>query len=172
MEFYRSQMAEPKGPRVSSGKDSRQTYETPKDFLDAVVRDWCHGEAFSWDLAASAENSKAPQFISSGQNSLLYNWRSLNGLLWLNCPFNFITPWAKKGAEESAYGARIAMLVPASVDANWWAQYVHKKAAVRFVSPRISFDGVAPYPKAISLLLYGDWMIPNFEWYEPWRWKK
>ena len=161
------------GARVSTGKDSKQTYETPKDFLDAVVRDWCHGEKFAVDLAATFENTKATDFITPERNSLIVAWRELKGLLWLNCPYNFITPWAKKCAEESAYGARIAMLVPASVDANWWAQYVHKKAAVRFVSPRISFDGVAPYPKAIALLLYGHWGVGvTDEWYEPWRWKK
>lgn len=170
-------LIKPSGPRVTSGRgESKQDYATPKNFIDAVVRDWCLGESFSADLAATAENAKAPWFITPEQNSLIFPWREVNGLLWLNPPFNFITPWAKKCAEESIHGARIAMLVPASVDANWWTLYVHKKAAVKFVSPRVSFDGSDPYPKSLALLLYGGAWVQDgesyrLEWYEPWRWK-
>ncbi len=160
------------GARVSTGKDSKQDYATPQTFIDAVVRDWCLGEAFSFDLAATKENAKATDYFTTEVNSLLVNWHAFKGLMWLNPPFSLITPWAKKCSDESILGARIAMLVPASVDSNWWAHHVHKKAAVRFVSPRIAFDGTDPYPKPLALLLYGDWhLTEEKEWYAPWRWK-
>lgn len=102
-------------------------------------------------------------------DSLKQSWADISsssGLLWLNPEFADITPWAKKCADEGAKGARIAFLVPASVGSNWYADYVHDKALVLFIRPRLSFDGKAPYPKDCLAALYG--FPPDFE---TWDWK-
>ena len=84
------------------------------------------------------------------------------------CFWNNIAPWAKKCLEESRLGARIFLLTPASVGSNWFADYVHEKARVLFLSPRLSFDGANSYPKDIIL---SEFSKDAFVGYECWRWK-
>lgn len=160
------------GARVSSGKDSKQDYETPLPFIRAVEVKF---GLLGFDLAASGKNTKAFKWITEETNSLTAPWSNLPGTppFWLNPPYKNIAPWAHKCHQESLKGANILLLVPASVDSNWWAEHVHKKAVVYFVNPRISFDGVSPYPKPLALCQYDrkalSWAIGD--WYRPWRWK-
>lgn len=143
---------------------SRQDYETPWEFIRSVEARYA---PIYLDLAASNTNYKAERYYSERSDSLGLVWHAHGGLLWLNPPFNEITPWAEKCALESAKGARILFLTPASVDSNWWKNYVHGKAWVDFLSPRISFDGKNPFPKPMSLAVYGVCGVG----YGPWRWK-
>lgn len=151
------------GPTVKRGQ-SKQDYETPEDFMDAVIHRF---GSISFDLAASVDNTKAYHYFTEEQDSLKQSWHELGGLLWLNCPFNNITPWARKCAEEAARGAKILFLTPASVGANWFADYVHRKALVLALNPRLCFDGKNPYPKDCVLSVY------NLEHgFDVWRWKQ
>lgn len=155
------------GPSINRGK-SNQDYATPDDFMRAVESKFGN---VNFDLAASASNSKAPadNFFSKQNDSLSKNWHLLNGLLWLNPPFDNIAPWAKKCWEESLLGANILFLTPASIGSNWFADYVHGRAMVRALNPRLCFDGKNPYPK--------DCMLSTFSAYgaatgfDVWKWK-
>lgn len=150
---------------------SRQDYATPAAFIEAVERRF--GQ-LDWDLAAHAENSKCgPRFFGQGsthnEDSLAVPWSSVlsTGKLWLNPPFARIEPWAKKCAEESTKRlGLILMLTPASVGANWFQEHVLGKAFVLALSPRLSFDGVAPFPKDCSLAVYGY----GLHGFDTWRW--
>ena len=60
------------------------------------------------------------------------------------------------------------LLVPASVGSNWWMHWVHQRASVRFLNPRVTFIGHAQgYPKDLALCVYDG----KFG-YECWRWKE
>jgi hypothetical protein len=124
----------------------------------------------AFDLAASSMNYFATtdsEYFGVGCNSLEQDWMELSGLLWLNPPFDDIEPWAKK-SYESAFGDReILLLTPASVGSSWFGEYVHRKAHVLFLSPRLSFDGKSPYPKDCILSYFGK----GDPGYEFWRWK-
>lgn len=159
---------------------SKQDYATPRDFLDAVrakfgVRAW------AWDLAATRDNCVTEsanyfgpdQLPSVWRDALVADWAKLKGDLWLNPPYADIAPWAAKCAGDGAWrirlklsSTRIFFLVPAAVGSNWWANHVDGKARVVFPRPRLSFDGKAPYPKDVSLIVYGE--KPG---YETWRWR-
>jgi phage N-6-adenine-methyltransferase len=142
---------------------SRQDYATPWEFMDPVVKRF--GE-ISCDLAAHAKNKKCDRFFSPKEDSFSQHWHKIPGILWLNPPFNDITPWARKCAAESDKGAQILFLTPASIGSCWFADYVFSKALVIGLTGRISFDGKAPYPKDCMLSCYGfgagfevwDWM--------------
>lgn len=87
--------------------------------------------------------------------------------MWLNPPYSNIGPWAKKCAEESALGARILFLVPASVGSNWFRDFVFKKSLVLFLNDRIKFVGAEyVYPKDCIIAAYG-FGEPGFEM---WGW--
>lgn len=157
------------GPTVKRGR-SKQDYSTPNDFIVAVEKRFGR---FSWDLAADHWNTKCINYIDKEQDSFTVAWHELiepttgeKGLLWLNPEFSDITPWARKCAEEAARGARILFLTPASVGSNWFADYVHKKAMVVALNPRLCFDGKNPYPKDCILSHY------NLEHgFDVWKWK-
>lgn len=149
-------------PRQKPGK-SKQDYATPWKFIRAVEARF---GALAWDLAANADNAKASEFYTEGDNSLLQPWHRLQGNLWLNPPFGDIAPWARKCAESRGEGRRIFLLTPASIGSCWFADYVHGRALVLGLSPRMKFEGAKdPYPKDLMLCVYG--RPPGFD---VWRW--
>lgn len=98
---------------------SKQDYGTPWGLIRAVEARFGKLDV---DLAARADNAKAPRLIGPDQDSLKVPWgpRICGGIGWLNPPFADIDPWAKKcGAETTPMnGNRIILLTPASVGAN------------------------------------------------------
>jgi len=147
-------------PAQKPGK-SEQVVGTPRDFLDAVEARF--GE-LDWDLAANETNCVVQNvdggpsrfFFGEEENSLRQNWGDRVGLNWCNPPFDDIAPWVKKAAEEASPIARVLMLTPASVDANWWWDFVRPHAVTYAVAPRLTFVGHdKPYPKGLSLLYFG-----------------
>ena len=146
---------------------SKQDYGTPWGLIRAV--EYRFG-VLMYDLAASDDNHKADMWATEEEDSLVLDWSALPaGLLWLNPPFADITPWAKKCAAEKNRGARILMLVPASVGSNWFAEHVHGQAMVYALAPRLTFEGCAqPYPKDCMLCHYSPIVGPGFS---VWRWK-
>ncbi len=156
------------GAAFNRGK-SKQDYSTPDDFIAAVEARF---GPLVWDLAASESNAKAPGLFSEEDDSLCdaTGWLPCDvgyGLLWLNPPFTNIAPWAQKCRREFNQGARIALLVPASVGSNWFGEHVHGHALVLpLQGPRLSFDGENGYPKDLMLCVYG---LPAG--FEPWRWR-
>lgn len=161
-----------KAPSQKPG-NSRQDYGTPGVFLDAVEARFGH---IAWDLAAHYENNVCEDWIGPGgpveDDSLspCISWRLLSPgrLLWLNPPFSNIEPWAHKCSVEAHYGARIAMLTPASVGSEWFRRHVFGRARVLFLSPRLTFLGCKdPYPKDCMLSVFGEPAT-----FECWRWDR
>jgi hypothetical protein len=156
---------------------SRQDYATSPAFLAAVERRFGR---IRWDLAAHADNHVTREkrfgaFFGPGsihsQDALSMPWAehfSDRELLWLNPPFAHIRPWAEKCAAERAAGARIALLVPAGVGAAWYERHVAPHAYVFALRPRLSFDGVAPYPRDLILALYEP---AGYRGFELWNWR-
>lgn len=148
---------------------SKQTYETPPEFMRAVSKRF---GPISFDLACVLETAKAKRFFTPESDAFQFDWHKLRGLLWLNPPYDNISPWAERCAKESRLGAKILFLVPASVGSNWHANFVHNTAHVCFLNGRIQFVGAKdPYPKDCILACYGmrnEGMEPG---YSVWRWK-
>lgn len=161
-------------PKQKPGR-SVQEVGTPYEFLAAVQNRF---GAIVWDLAADASNHVVDDWSGPGSvkqpDSLAGAWWALPpGLLWLNPPYANIADWAAKCARARAEGHgnskthRIALLVPASVGTNWFADHVAEKALVLFLRPRLTFVGHRdPYPKDLMLAVYGE--RPG---YECWRWR-
>lgn len=178
------------GPTINRGKGNNNA-STPMVFIRPVEEKF---GPLAVDLAASSHNAKAPVWIDEKRNSLSpdVGWAVLKGLLWLNPPFTNITPWARKCAEEVQLGARILLLVPASVGANWYWDWVVPYADVYSVG-RMVFDDcydkhgkliTTPYPKDLILCHY-EWRRKDLrtgnEWANPsnangliyrWRWQQ
>lgn len=154
-------------PRQRPGR-SKQDYQTPPAFLDAVKRRLNIME-FGIDLAASDENAVASLYYTEEADALSMPWGQGGNWAWCNPPFGHIGPWVEKATKEVQQGAHIALLVPAAVGSKWWAYWVHNEAHVLLLRPRLTFVGcTAPYPKDCALLLYTPFIKGG---YDTWRWK-
>jgi hypothetical protein len=170
---------------------SKQDYGTPWEFINAVRTAF---GPLTFDLAATADNRKTPAYLGPGseygEDALNFNWNELPlGRWWLNPPFADIKPWVAACAKlELGWrtasieqpmilprGTGIYLLVPAAVGTNYWAEYVHNRAHVYFLLPRLTFVGhTEAYPKDCALCVYRyPWVIdkPDSHYYHCWRWK-
>lgn len=147
---------------------SKQDYETPDDFVAAVVRRF---GPIDVDLACHAHTSKGAIGITPEEDSLGVAWcQWYDDTLWLNPEFNNIPVWAEKCAEEARFmrRGRILLLTPASIGTNWFAKHVLGKAMVLALSPRLTFKGEkSPYPKDLMLSCYA----PGLHGFDQWRWR-
>lgn len=152
--------------RTDAGhKAGKQNYATPADFMSAV-----HSRFGipAFDLAASAENTKAPSFFSEEDDALTKDWRVLrsDGHMWLNPPYRNIKVWANRCALA---GSKILFLVPASIGSEWYATWVHPFANTIALRGRITFEGcTTPFPKDCILADYGG----PAGGFEVWDWRK
>lgn len=125
---------------------------------------------FTHDLACTRDNQLCKFGLTPSDNSLSVDWHKLEGWLYLNPPYNQIQPWAEKCWVESQLGAKVVMLVPASVGANWFRDYLWLKATVRVLNGRLTFVGhTAPYPKDLLIAIYHPRIFKNLDL---WEWKK
>lgn len=148
---------------------SKQDYRTPPDFLESVKRR-LRIEEFTFDLAADAGNTVADDFYTEADDAIIQDW-SRDGWNWLNPPFADLEPWVAKASKEGLNGAYVAMLVPASVGANWWREWVEPNSYVVYLNGRLAFIPDKPkwlYPKDLALLLYTPWPMTG---HEIWHWK-
>lgn len=152
---------------------SKQDYGTPWALIHAINRRF---GPLGGDLAAHRHNHKVASYLDESMNSLTVDWADwlAGGIGWLNPPFATISPWAKKCVAEGKRGARIILLTPASVGANWFVDVLWPNAAkVMPLTPRLTFEGESmPYPKDCMLTLLGPWPLRGLgPVFEPWRWR-
>lgn len=177
------------GPSVKRFQ-SEQVVSTPWEFIRAVEKKF---GPIAVDLAATAENAKAPRFITPEIDTFTQNWAEwLNGGLgWLNPEFDPMVVSVRKCAFEQQRGAALLTLGPASVSTNWFWDYVQPYATVYTLYPRICFEGshnvfpknhpragerkcdpscvgCCPYPKDLMLSHYC--ANPSHE-LQRWKWK-
>lgn len=159
-----------KMPAQCPGK-SEQSVGTPPEFIRSVLH-FLDIEYFAMDFAAEVGLTVSETYFDKEMDALSLDWHkylSSRQWGWLNPEYADIAPWVRKCAEEKECGANIAVLVPASVCTNWWRDYVHDIADVRFPTGRLTFTGhTASYPKDLALLLYSRGRVPG---YQPWNWR-
>lgn len=175
--------------RGSGSSGGPQDYSTPRVFLDAVEARW---GKIVLDCAAHDRNHVCPNWLGPGGlapdalSSRLDGITGVpgDGLRWLNPPFAHIAPWAKWLARETAAATCVsAMLVPASVGANWYWDHVHENALTLSVG-RMGFvfrDGAheapacfdskgkpTPFQKDLMLCVFGVGQKAEFK---RWQWR-
>lgn len=156
-------------PKQKPGQ-SKQDYQTPIEFLDAVRRRFGL-EAFALDVASDEANHVAPLYYTAADDALApaNGWTTRSGgFFWCNPPYSRVGPWVAKAWAESRRGARGFVLIPAAVGSNYWRDYVDGKAFVLLLNGRITFVGCdTGYPKDGVLLVYGPDVAPG---YQVWTW--
>ena len=165
-------MAVVSGPN-SDPRQGVQNFRTPPDFLRACERKF--GVTIGFDLACSGPiDCVAPQgFAYPETDALAVAWPETGptDCAFCNPPYAKASSFARV-ASESPH-CRTLMLVPASVGTAWFAEYVHGRALVCFLRPRLTFlqpDGT-PMPQGINrdLMLLGYGWAPGVYVCEDWR---
>lgn len=161
------------GASLNRGR-SKQDYGTPRIFLDAVEKRFGR---IRWDLAAHKDNAVCSWFYGPrslvGEDAFGYDWKfepDEEGpqTIWLNPPFENISPWAEKCATRKDREGFLLLLTPASVGTDWFRVHVQPNAYVLGLSPRLTFEGTtAPYPKDLMLSVFGY----GLHGFDVWRWK-
>lgn len=131
---------------------------TPRPFL----KNLCASLLFEIGLdtcARTGPEAVAELFYSPEQNGLVNTWKNPN-FAWCNPPYGRdIIFWIKKAVREWKAGAKVAMLLPARTDTEWFS-ILDKHADLYFVKGRISFIDLdsnaklcpAPFPSVVAIL--------------------
>lgn len=150
------------GPTIDRANSSGDIW-TPWPFINAVNEKF---GPIAFDLAATLQSCRAQyagMHFDEATNALTRDWHKIDGLLWLNPPFSYITPWARKCYDEMMLGAETLLLVPGSIGANWYWDWVEPYATVYSIG-RLVFDNCfdrktgelvrTPYAKDLILCHY------------------
>lgn len=78
------------------------------------------------------------------------DYQESSPLLWLNCEWADVTPWAAKSLAEAARGARVLLLTHVAIT-DWARDLIFGRADVSLLSSRMSFDGKNVLPKDCML---------------------
>jgi hypothetical protein len=158
---------------MSAQKPGRSIQEvgTPRDFLNAFEKRF---GVIDHDLAAHGGNAVCNSWFGPdgiAEDTWAVPWRGVAKISWLNPEFKDCGKAALKCWTESLAmppGDRIYLFVPLSTS-NWARDFVHGKASVFGLNPRITFVGhKTAYPKDMMLCEYGLGVAPSFTC---WRWK-
>lgn len=150
-----------------------QNWATPPEFIEAIARRFGRPD---FDLAATSENTKAPAHFTERDDSLKRDWVHLdNGeservrTAFCNPPFASIAPWVEKAAACKDLPRWTLLLLPASVDSNWFDAHVHNHAHWLGLKGRIKFVGAdSTFMKPLMLACYGFGMSGS----SPWDWRQ
>lgn len=122
-------------------------WATPQNFFDELNKEF----GFTYDVCATKENAKCPNYYTKEQDGLLQCWDYET--IWCNPPYGReIGKWVKKASE--AEGGVVVMLLPARTDTRYFHQYIYKEpnVEIRFIKGRLKFgDGKnsAPFPSMV-----------------------
>jgi phage N-6-adenine-methyltransferase len=165
---------------ATRGDQAKQSIATPWAFIHALEQRF--GVPVDFDLAASAENAKAPDLFTMANDALKQSWERLRigpdrsrrfaKLAYCNPPYANIKPWARKVAECRWLTRWTVMLVPSSYSTDWFLE-LEGKASIDAI-PRIQFEGATHlYPKDLCVVVagfgvtgrgYWDWRASYMQW--------
>ena len=121
-------------------------WSTPDDIFKPLDEEF----AFTLDVAASKENTKCIEFLSSESDGLTTPW---NGVCWCNPPYGRdLSKWVRKAVWETWNGVSTVMLIPVRSNTIWWHELCIPFGEIRFVKGRPRFGGASeglPWPLAV-----------------------
>jgi phage N-6-adenine-methyltransferase len=111
-------------------------WETPPDLVKWAEEKF--GGPFTLDVAATAENTKAPNFYTKEMNGLSLPW---TGRVWMNPPYSNIRPWLEKAIASREQCEVIVCLLPCATDTKWFHDCILPHFETFFIKGRVRFLG-------------------------------
>ncbi|HCL5638197.1 TPA: phage N-6-adenine-methyltransferase [Klebsiella aerogenes] len=98
------------------------------------------GVKFQVDVACNKDNAILPDFIGVERDALKSSWGDPGTVAFLNPPYSKIKPWIDAAAREQANGITTVMLVPQSLDTQWYLDVkCSANQTVLIVGGRVAF---------------------------------
>lgn len=170
--------------RISTGKNSKQDYQTPKEFVKAIEQRF---GKISLDLAARSYNKVCERYLAPctgpegplpfdreayGIDSFDHNWaelyEKLGGIFWDNCEFNDIGRWSNRHKEMAVKGCNSLLLIPYGTTKAFMAN-VLGSADIYFLEGRLAFIPGESFPKDCVVAHYYPGCDGNVFF---WDWKR
>jgi len=121
-------------------------WSTPDDIFKPLEEEF----GFTLDVAASDENAKCIEYISSERDGLKTPWK---GVCWCNPPYGRgLSKWVRKAVWETWNGVSTVVLIPVRSNTIWWHELCIPFGEIRFVKGRPKFSGASeglPWPLAV-----------------------
>lgn len=140
-------------------------WETPQAFFDALDAEF----HFTWDVAASRENRKSPNYFGpdhvavSCQDGLTAAWPTV-GACWMNPPYSrgLQGRFIAKAAAERLNGVTTVALLPVRTDTIAFHAHIYdfktrqprEGIEIRLLPGRLKFGGAtnsAPFPSMVVI---------------------
>lgn len=130
-------------PKVSVAEDptrprwwNNDKWGTPRAFVRQVEH--YLDQRFSLDVCASKRMHKCTPYYTVKEDGLHSPW---NGRVWCNPPYSNPAPWCRRAAKLTYNGTcpLAVLLLPPSVDTQWFHRWVLPYAEIHFVKDRIAF---------------------------------
>ncbi len=128
--------------RASTKSKYRGDWATPWDIFYSIQDS---GFPFALDVAASQENAKCMFFYTAKENALTQRWAIPRGKFWwCNPDFRLAEQFLAKAYDEMMFGNHGIMLLPPSMETEWFRQGVTEKGLrvlhypkrIQFIDPR------------------------------------
>lgn len=135
----------------SEGHINKDLWQTPDEIFQPLNAEF----GFTVDPCCTVNTAKCRKFFTPDDNGLLQDWGGQ--IAFVNPPYSRgnIDKWVRKCYEESLKpGTIVVALLPVSTSANWWHDWVWKKAEIRFIRQRVRFKGAkhtAPFSSVIAI---------------------
>lgn len=122
-------------------------WETPEKIFELAHEWWGF---HSLDVAATAENTKCPSFITAESNALDKVWQSNN---WCNPPFSLANEFVKEAITQALeFDNYTTLLLKAAPESKRFKQLRKHGAEFVFLSPRVHYIGggkSCPFPSCL-----------------------
>lgn len=130
-------------PYGATGEPWRQRWRTPPELIKLVES--LYG-SICLDVAADSDNV-CPHWLGPGSpfrpDGLAENWGNhtdLGCIVWCNPPYNNMSAWAAKCAEEADRNElTIIMLCNVCPETEWWRSHITTAQEVHYLYPRVQF---------------------------------
>lgn len=140
-----------KNMAIAEAVDLKDLWETPPEIFNPLNEEF----EFTLDPCCTLATAKCGKCFTPFNDGLKETWQGER--VYCNPPYSRgnIDLWVEKCYKESRKPNTVVVgLLPVSTSANWWHEWVWKKAELRFIKGRVKFLGAkhtAPFSSVIAI---------------------
>jgi hypothetical protein len=141
-------------PSPSNNTSKNQTILTPKWLVERIHAFFPEGFTDPCSTEFNPTGARQYYCLENRENGLGLTW---SPGVYINPPFNEITPWVNRAIVEAGRGHCILMLLPVRSHTQWFHDLVNEGYPICFLRERLRFEGhKAGHPEPMMLAVLGE----------------